>query len=102
MASRRLALSDLPAWPRFLTRAQAAAYLGVSSDLFDKEVAAGLWPAGRQRGAKGGLLTWDRVALDRRADAALPSSAPADDFEERRRAAEISRREQGDAPAGRR
>ena len=50
--------------PRCLTREQAAAYVGVSVDLFDAEVKAGMWPKGRPRGAKGGKLTWDRKMLD--------------------------------------
>jgi hypothetical protein len=62
-------MSDtMPFWPRFLTRTMAAKYLGVSVDVFDDEVAAGLWPRPRPRGGKGGRLTWDRVLLDRRAD----------------------------------
>jgi hypothetical protein len=99
VTARRLALAALPAWPRFLTREQAAAYVGVSPALFDLEVATGIWPAARERGQKGGLLTWDRVGLDMRADQDLPSrsSTVIDDFEARRRHAELSRREQGHA-----
>ena len=55
---------QLPDWPRMLTREMAAAYVGVSVDVFDDEVRAGQWPAGRPRGAKGGRLTWDRKLLD--------------------------------------
>jgi hypothetical protein len=61
-------MNALPFWPRYLTREQAAAYLGVSVDVFDDEVRAGLWPAARRRGAKGGKLTWDKSLLDLRAD----------------------------------
>lgn len=54
--------------PRFLTRDQAAAYLGVGTTTFDREVADGIWPRATRRGSKGGALTWDRVLLDRAAD----------------------------------
>jgi hypothetical protein len=64
----RRPLSDLPSWPRFLSREQAAVYLGVSTDTFDAEVRDGFWPAPRRRGYKGGRLTWDRCALDAIAD----------------------------------
>lgn len=57
----------LPA-ARFLTRRQAAIYVGVSVSTFDHEVRIGLWPHGRRRGAKGGRLTWDRALLDAAAD----------------------------------
>lgn len=56
--------------PRFLSREQAAAYVGVGATVFDAEVRAGLWPPARQRGARAGRLTWDRCALDAWADAA--------------------------------
>ncbi len=65
-----MASEPLPFWPRYLTRRQAASYLGVSVDVFDDEVREGLWPAPRRRGAKGGCLTWDRIVLDRVADMA--------------------------------
>ncbi|MBK1656876.1 DNA-binding protein [Paracraurococcus ruber] len=67
--------------PRFLRRDQAAEYVGVSPDVFTWEVAQGWWPPPVRRGAKGGLDTWDRLALDDRADIvsgrreALPESA---------------------------
>lgn len=65
-----VARSALPAGlaPRYLTREQAAAYLGVSADTFAWEVEQGHWPAAVRRGRKGGLVTWDRLALDDRAD----------------------------------
>lgn len=64
----RTLLAELPDWPRFLSRHEAARYLGVSVDVFDDEVRAGTWPAGMRRGAKGGLLTWDKRLLDSMAD----------------------------------
>lgn len=54
--------------PRFLSREEAAEYVGVSPTTFDAEVRAGVWPAAMARGAKGGRLTWDKRLLDARAD----------------------------------
>lgn len=68
MTARRLPPERLPGWPRWLTEDLAAAYVGVGLSLFREEVKAGKWPPARQRGAKGGLLTWDREALDRASD----------------------------------
>jgi len=68
--------SRLPGWPRWLSRELAAAYVGVSATLFDQEVAAGKWPAGERRGAKGGRVTWDRQALDLRSDRQSGLSSP--------------------------
>src|SRR5215472_392870 len=65
---RRTELSSLPFWPRFLSREEAARYVGVSPETFDGEVALGLWPTARRRGGKGGRLTWDRALLDAVAD----------------------------------
>jgi len=56
--------------PRFLSRDEAAAYLGVSAGTFDQEVSRGLWPRPLRRGSKGWRLTWDRLALDAAADLA--------------------------------
>ena len=74
-------MTVLPFWPRYLSRVEAARYLGVSVDVFDDEVKEGLWPAARRRGGKGGRLTWDRVLLDATADqasgiAARPTAPP--------------------------
>jgi len=66
--SVRLRIADMPAWPRFLSREEAAGYVGVSEPIFDAEVTDGKWPAGLRRGKKGGRITWDRVAIDRAAD----------------------------------
>ena len=64
MVDRRVPLVDLPFWPLFLGQDEAARYLGVSIDVFSAEVAAGLWPAPKRRGSKGGRLTWHRPSLD--------------------------------------
>ena len=58
------AASEMDTPPRHLRREQAAAYVGVGVDTFDWEVTQGIWPPGRKRGKKGGLLTWDRRVLD--------------------------------------
>ena len=55
--------------PRGLTRAQAAAYVGVGATLFDQLVAARLMPAAKRVRRR---RIWDRLALDR-AFAALPN-----------------------------
>lgn len=68
MTARRPRISDMPAWPRFLTQGEAASYLGVSAGTFADEVRAGLWPAPLTRGRKGGSLTWDRDLLNEWAD----------------------------------
>ena len=65
MTGRRLHLSELPGWPLYLRRIEAAAYLGVSPEVFDAEVKAGMWHQPVRRGAKGALRTWDRECLDR-------------------------------------
>lgn len=67
----------LPGWPRFLSRDQAAAYVGVSARVFDAEVSEGAWPAARRRGAKAGRLTWDRLLLEAYADRAAGLGLPA-------------------------
>jgi hypothetical protein len=90
MAARLSDLEGMPYWPRFLSREQAAAYLGVSAETFDDEVEEGLWPAGMRRGKQGRRITWDRVALDRAADRAndlTPDHKPGgdDDYEARKR-----------------
>ncbi|MFC3674708.1 hypothetical protein [Ferrovibrio xuzhouensis] len=64
MAGRRLDTAELPGWPRMMSRDLAAAYVGVSPSTFDLEVAEGLLPKPLPRGRKGGLDTWDRMALD--------------------------------------
>ena len=56
--------------PRFLSREQVAAYLGVSPTVFDAEVRAGIWPPARCRGERAGRLTWDRHLIDAWADRA--------------------------------
>jgi hypothetical protein len=66
----RSPLTDLPFWPRLLSRDEAARYVGVSVAVFDDEVKGGIWPPALRRGGRGGRCTWDRLALDRAADRA--------------------------------
>lgn len=54
--------------PRYLSREEAAAYVGVSPNVFEAEVRQGYWPPARRRGAREGRLTWDRILLDLAAD----------------------------------
>lgn len=54
--------------PRFLSRDEAAAYVGVSGNVWDAEVRAGWWPPPLRRGARDGRLTWDRHLIDTYAD----------------------------------
>lgn len=76
--ARRSALPpSLP--PRGLDRAEAAAYVGVGTSLFDRLVGDGRMPAPKRID---GRLVWDRRALDAAFDA-LPDlerrgNAPAD------------------------
>lgn len=62
--------------PRYLSRAEAAAFVGVSVDTFNREVALGWWPPPRRRGAKTTRLTWDIRALEIAADRAAGIGAP--------------------------
>ena len=56
-------IRELGTWPLELSREQAAAYVGVSTELFDREVRAGIWPKGWRRG-RGGRITWNRLQLE--------------------------------------
>jgi hypothetical protein len=89
-----LRLADMPDWPAVLTRDEAAAYLRVSVETFEAEIAKGWWPEGTPRGAKGGKLTWLRAALDRRAPEHFGEED--DDGLERRMAASAAWREEED------
>ncbi|SDP39301.1 Helix-turn-helix domain-containing protein [Filomicrobium insigne] len=61
MSDRRHALPpSLP--PRGLSRAEAAAYIGISPTTFDAMVKDGRMPPAKQIGAR---TVWDRLQLDR-------------------------------------
>jgi hypothetical protein len=64
MVAARTDLDGLPGWPRGLSLAQAAAYVGVSPPVFMSEVDQGKWPRSESRGRKGARRVWDRKALD--------------------------------------
>ena len=66
----RSPIADLPFWPRYLSREEAARYVGAPVSVFVEEVRRGVWPPGFRRGGRNGRLTWDRVALDHAADRA--------------------------------
>lgn len=68
--SARLARLPPGLTPRYLSRAEAAAFVGVSVETFDREVALGWWPPPRRRGEKTRRLTWDIRALEIAADRA--------------------------------
>ena len=48
-------------WPRGLSEAEAATYVGVGVSKFRDEVAAGIWPKPNRRGRR---IIWDRHLLD--------------------------------------
>lgn len=62
--------------PRGLARDEAAAYLGVSTGLFDRMVSDGRMPTPKRID---GRSVWDRHALDRAFDALPGSGASADE-----------------------
>ncbi|MGO8918492.1 MAG: hypothetical protein ACLQJR_21540 [Stellaceae bacterium] len=55
-------------WPLDLNREEAARYVGIGTSLFDREVAAGMWPAPVRRGEKRGRKTWYRPAIEKAAE----------------------------------
>lgn len=59
--------TPLPNWPLYLSRDEAARYVGVSPNTFDREVELGMWPEPVTRGAKDGRLTWYRPAIEQAA-----------------------------------
>ncbi len=90
MSARRHALADLPDWPLWLARDEAARYVGVSAEVFDLEVSWGWWPEGRARGMKGGKLTWCKLDLDA---LSRPNMESGNDYEARRNAHEANRQQ---------
>lgn len=58
----------LPNWPLYLSRDEAARYVGVSPNTFDAEVMAGMWPGPMKRGSKGSRVTWYRPAIEQAAE----------------------------------
>jgi hypothetical protein len=92
MSARKLKPSELPHWPRWLNRSLAAAYVGVSPDLFEIEVSASIWPQPRLRGlgVRRPLKTWDRAALDLASDG--DTRGVPNDLEQRRAAADARRK----------
>lgn len=73
MVAGRSDLAGLPDWPRRLSRAQAAIYVGLSPTSFDAEVAAGRMPHPIDRGRR---KLWDRVAIDRVLDSEIGINPP--------------------------
>lgn len=58
--------------PRGMRRPEAAFYVGVSTTKFDDWIARGMMPQPKE---EGGVVVWDRRALDEAFDA-LPDRAP--------------------------
>lgn len=72
-APTKLSCAQMPFVPRGLSRAQAAAYVGIGTTMFDELVEDGtLPPPFRLRGRK----IWDRFRLDRAIDGLQPDAAP--------------------------
>jgi predicted DNA-binding transcriptional regulator AlpA len=63
------------AWPRGLRREAAADYVGVSPSHFDEWVKQGIMPKPKKIG---GVVLWDRGALDDALDALFYSEADAE------------------------
>lgn len=99
MTSPRLKPEQLPDWPRRMSLSLAAAYCGVSPNVFTARVRETAYPKPVRIG---GLKVWDRKlldeALDREVGLAEPSPPPKPEtFEDRRRRAELSRAERRNA-----
>jgi predicted DNA-binding transcriptional regulator AlpA len=62
-------------WPRGLRRVDAADYVGVSPSLFDSWIKDGVLPKPRKRG---GVVLWDRFALDAAMEAIFYPEAEAE------------------------
>ncbi|SMH60495.1 hypothetical protein [Azospirillum agricola] len=58
-------MAGLPNWPRLLTRAQAASYLGLTINGFSRGMEDGMWPSPI---TYGGSKLWDRRRLDEAVD----------------------------------
>ena len=80
MTARRSDLSDLPDWPRLLSREQAAAYVGVSVGMLESRIGDPFPEPIRI----GGRKLYDRRALDRAVDR-LTGNAPQSPASEVRR-----------------
>lgn len=63
--------TDLPDWPRGLSRDASAAYVGVGTTLFDELVADGRLP---KPGKINSRILWDRRQLDAALDDLFQSS----------------------------
>lgn len=79
MACRKPALADMPQWPRLLSEEQAAAYVGVSVNMFRAGVGT-LWPKAIRIGRR---KLYDRLALESAVDELSPrkSESPAKELD---------------------
>lgn len=71
MTGPKIALADMPAWPRFLSEEEAAAYVRLSLNTFRNGIGT-LWPKAVRIGRR---KLYDRMAMDRAVDA-LSRTAP--------------------------
>lgn len=74
---KRLTPKDFPGWPRVMTRTIAAAYVGVSPTIFDREYKH--LPSIKT----GGCIGWDRDDLDVEVDKKKTFSLTGSDIDER-------------------
>ncbi len=75
MRAQRVEVLPVSLPPRGLNREQAAAYIGVSTSLFDEMTGDGRMPKPKRANAR---CIWDRLALDR-AFSSLPGGDGGDD-----------------------
>jgi predicted DNA-binding transcriptional regulator AlpA len=97
MTAAKKDIADLPGWPRGLSLAQAAAYVGLSPNTFKFHVDAGKYP---QPASVGRRKLWDRKALDLALDkvsglSAESTGANDDQDEGKKRAEEFFNGQQG-------
>lgn len=78
MKAQRAEVLPLSLPPRGLNREQSAAYIGISTSLFDQMVKDGTMPKAKRAHAR---TLWDRMALDR-AFSRLPGGDETDDADD--------------------
>ena len=64
MSDPKIALADMPAWPRFLSEEEAASYVRISRTTFRNGVGS-IWPKAVRIGRR---KLYDRLAIDRAVD----------------------------------
>lgn len=69
------ALADLPHWPRLLSLVEAARYVGLSTEMFNRRIGKP-WPKPIRMGQR---VLFDRDAIDRAVDGLTKSAAESPD-----------------------